>query len=327
MAVGSTLRTTNFDPTNQVYYDDTLLDILTPGLYLEQLAQKSTLPTHMGKIVDFRRFEKLPAVPSPLNEGVNPDPRDYDVNSVQATVAPYGDRTGVTDMVDLTKPDKHLTMLVERLGQQASETKEITLRDAVIPAAANQFFCDAAGSIAGAALVNTAVPVDARIFARTHLFLRNNDVPYFTEIIEPGPGFNSFPVAKSYFAYTHPDVGLTIRDLAGFVDVAEYASRMGVLNGEIGMVRGAGVRIIESTLSPIVAGGGAGGADAYAILVCGPDAFGTVNLDGMSIQTYYQDFGSGDDTLQMVAKVGWKGVWTDLILDDDRMAVAWVLAE
>lgn len=327
MAVGSTLRTTNFEPTAQVYYDDALLDRLLPGLYLEQLAQKRSLPKKMGKIADFRQFAKFPAVPGGIAEGVNPDPRDYDVTSVQATVRPYGDRAGVTDMVDATKPDPHLTELVQMLGEQASETKEVTLRDAVIPAAANTFFCGAAGSLVGAAMVNTAVPVDARIMARLHLFLRNNNVPYYTEIIEPGPDFNSFPVARSYFAYTHPDVGLTIRDLAGFIDVSEYASRTGVLNGEIGMVRGTNIRIIESTLSPISVGAGAGGADTYSILVCGPDAFGTVNLDGMSIQTYYQDFGSGDDTLHLVAKVGWKGVWTDLILDDDRLAVAWVLAE
>lgn len=316
MAYKTTVAT---EPYGQRYYGNLLLERALPNLAHEQFGDQKPLPKKNSKTTTFRRFESFDAATTALTEGTTPDPSDYRVTQITAAVDQYGRTAGITDMVDFTKPDAHLTELTESLGENMGNTKDIINRNAVVPNATNIYFADGAATIGGAAVVNTTATITATQLDLVHRNMRNNDAPYFTRIVRPGSGQASHPIGASYWGVVHPNIAYTIRDMTGFIAVEEYSKEQQIAVGEFGKYKN--FRFVETTNSYVNVGAAAAAADAYYTAFFAPHAFGVVPLSGMDGKLYFNDFGTGDDVLEQRATVGWKGCWTATILNDAFMAV------
>lgn len=295
-------------PYDQRYYDSVLIDSAIPQLVYEVPGQKKSLPKKMGKVVNFREFEILDAATTALTEGQTPAPSPYSVREVTATVSQYGFVNGITDMVDATKPDPHMTEIVKLQGQQAGNTKDQIIRDTIMTALTADYGATAAGTITDGG--TGVVPVDATILDKCHRVMRNANAPYFTELITGGSKISSVPVGPCYLLICHPSVGYTIRDLTGFHPTEEYSSQGPVMAGEFGKYRN--FRCLETTNAYV-------DSTEYHTGIFAPNAFGVVALNGMDLQSYHQGFGSGEDILEQRAKQGWKAAWVAVILNNAFM--------
>ena len=301
--------TTQVGPYDQVYYDKTLIDRALPMLVHEVPAQKRSLGKKMGKTVNFREFESLPVATTALTEGVTPAASPYSVREVTAEVAQYGYVNSITDMVDATKPDAHMTEIVELQGEQAGLTKDTVIRNAIYAAGTNLFFQTAANTInqdGPAAEIIDEGGVDKVVRA-----MRNNNCPYFTEVVNGSTKVGTTPISPAYLCIVHPNQGYDVRGLTGFIPFEQYGSSMTPMRGEIGAYKQ--VRFLETTNAYN------DGTNYYALFF-GPNAFGVVALNGMDTTTYHAPFGSGEDTLHQRAKQGWKACWVAKILNDAFMA-------
>lgn len=303
--------TSQVAPYDQRWYDSRLIDRAIPTLVYDVAAQATTLPRKMGKVANMREFQTLPVPSGTLIEGQTPAPAPYSVREVTMTVAQYGYTNSITDMVDSTKPDKHLTEIVEMQGEQAGNKKDQTIRDAVVPNATAAYAATAPGTIT--IEPDTAlVPMDATLLDKMHRLMRNNNAPYYTRIVLPGMKVSTVPVGPCYLVIVHPSVGYTIRDITGFKPTEEYSSQGPVLTGEIGKYKN--FRFLETTNGYSV-------STEYYSLFCAPNGYSTVTLNGMSIQTYHTPFGQGEDHLAQRAVQGWKGAWVSGILNNAFLSV------
>ena len=57
----------------KTYYSDYLIDLVEPELVHDLFAQKHPIPKNGGKTIEFRQWDTLPEMTTPLTEGVTPD--------------------------------------------------------------------------------------------------------------------------------------------------------------------------------------------------------------------------------------------------------------
>ncbi len=303
------IGTSALAPTSQKFYDKVLLERALPHLAYESLAQMRPLKSKTGTTINFRKFNSLNPALSALTEGETPSTTPYAMSEVEATVKQYGAVVGITDMVDKTKPDPHLTELSEVLSEQMANTKDQITRDLCVPAFTNAWYVLAGGVTTDQTGPAAAAPKQT-IWELAHKNLRNSNAPYWTRMIKPGPGVESHPVGPSYWAIVHPNVAYHFRNDATYtnwIPVQAYANQQETMPNEIGSV--ANIRFIESTNAYN------DGTNYYTMIVS-PNAFGVTRLDGMAGQSYFTDFGEGDDRLRQRAYLGWKLATTATPLND-----------
>lgn len=312
------LGTTNVHaPFDQKYYDRVLRERALPKLIWASMGQMKPLKQKNGKTIDWRRFESL-AVATTLTEGQTPATTDYTVTEITATVAQYGALVGVSDMVDATKPDPHLTELTEILGEQMGNTLDQFVRDEVADAFTDEYTTNAATTITS----GHGNPTDD--FDEAHLIslvekMREKDAPTWSRVILPGPGINSYPVAPCYFGICSPKQRTEIEAFTDFIPAEAYAKQQQVMPGEFGASHG--VRFCETSNYSV----GSVSSTYHRVVILSPNAYGVVKLDGMAGNTYFTDFGEGGDYLHQRAYVGWKGAWAAKVLNDDFAIVCLTL--
>ena len=70
----------------KTFYDMTLIDEAAPALVHDQFGQKRPIPKNGGKTIEFRKFNTLPKAMTPLTEGVTPQGKNLEVQTITATV-------------------------------------------------------------------------------------------------------------------------------------------------------------------------------------------------------------------------------------------------
>jgi N4-gp56 family major capsid protein len=156
-----------------------------------------------------------------------------------------------------------------------------------------------------------------------------------TNILDGSVNYATRPVEAAFIAVHHTDLEADIRNVAGFIPVAEYGSRKPIHEYEIGSIED--VRYICSAdLDPFADGGGTKSgsgtemvstsgtsADVYPILFFGKEAYGTVPLRGqgaVSPSIIRPDTKTKDDPLGQRGYVGWKTWFVSVILNQAWMA-------
>ena len=71
----------------KTYYADYLIDNAEPSLVHDRFAQKHKIPVGGGKTVEFRKYDPLPKLTTPISEGVTPDGQNLSMETVSATVS------------------------------------------------------------------------------------------------------------------------------------------------------------------------------------------------------------------------------------------------
>ena len=124
----------------KTFYDMTLIDEASPNLVHDQFGQKRPIPKNGGKTIEFRKFAPLDKALTPLTEGVTPDGKSLEVNTVTATVSQYGDYITLSDVLELTAVDNVIVESLKLLGRQGGATLDTVVRN-VLQSGTNVTYC------------------------------------------------------------------------------------------------------------------------------------------------------------------------------------------
>lgn len=318
----------DISPRTAAYAEKELLKRGLPYLVLEKFGQAKSLPENSTKVIKFRRYNALPNTPTTLTEGVTPAGQTLAVTDVTATLAQYGDKVTITDVILDTHEDPTLNESVALLGEQAAQMIE-KMRFGVLKAGTNVLYANGAGRNA----VNTAITLTLQ--RRAVRALKRQNARFITSIVRSTPSFGTENVAPGFVALIHPDLEADVRGLTGFVPAEKYGT-ITPWENELGKCED--VRYVSSTIfEPWADAGGAKGtmlstsgtsADVYPVLFVARDAYGIVALKGMYALTpmVVNPKPSDSDPLAQRGHVAWKAMQTCTILNDAWMVRAEVAA-
>lgn len=311
----------DISPRTAAYAEKELLKRGIPYLVLEKFGQAKALPEASTKVIKFRRYNALPNTPTTLTEGVTPGGQTLAVTDVTATLAQYGDKVTITDVILDTHEDPTLNEAVALLGEQAAQMIE-KMRFGVLKAGTNVLYANGATRNA----VNTAISITLQ--RRAVRALKRQNARFITSIVRSTPSYGTENVAPGFVALIHPDLEADVRGLTGFVPAEKYGT-MTPWENELGKCED--VRYVSSTIfEPWADAGGAKGtmlsttgtnADVYPVLFLGRDAYGIIALKGMFALTpmVVNPKPSDSDPLAQRGHVAWKAMQTCTILNDSWM--------
>jgi len=297
----------------------------------QMFGQQYPLGLRKGQSMVFRRYEKLSQNTVPLTEGVTPEGTSLVKRDYVATIKQYGDYMVISDFVDMTHVDPIIQQGVELMGEAMGESMDSVYREYLVVGTAVGFTqADGTPSTTTPTRGDVVGSLCPEILDAALVTLKGQEAKVFKPAIPGGPGNNTFPVAKAYWALIHTDQeqdlykNFNVANNAGsnaasgaFVPVEAYASGGGVMENEVGKYRN--IRFVTSTNTKIWTGEGFGGADVYACLIFGRDAYGVVPLQRGSGRTIIQQAGGNTDPLEQRNTVGWKSAGCAIILNDAWM--------
>lgn len=225
---------------NKTFWDKALIVLASPELVHDQFAQQRDIPANNGKTIEFRQFDPLPELTTPLTEGVTPEGQDLSVNAMTATVAQYGGYVTTSDVLDMTALDPVVNEATKLIARQAGETLDTITRD-IINAGTNVMYAAgnagsrptsrAAVGYTSAASNNNLTVDDIKLAVRA---LKRQDAP---------------KIRGDYVAIIHPDVAYDLMKDSEWLTPKQYVDTTDIYNGEIGKLYG--VRFIENTRAKV----------------------------------------------------------------------------
>lgn len=298
----NTTGSTELSVEMKTYYSDYLIDLAEPELVHDQFAQKHPIPKNGGKTIEFRQYDPLPELTSPLTEGVTPDGQSLSAKGLTATVAQYGGYVTLSDIIQLTAIDNNVVQATKLCASQAGRTLDTITRE-VLAAGTNVQY---AGSKTSRSALTAADVLSVDLIKKAVRFLETQDAPkingYYVGIIHPYAKYDLMkdPDWKSPHTYTDTE---------------------NIYRNEIGELYG--VRFVQSSRAKVFAkagatpsGTGAVPVDVYATLILGDDAYGVTELEGGGLQHIVKPLGSAGtaDPLDQRSTVGWKATKVAKIL-------------
>lgn len=336
----------DISPRTSAYVVKDLMKRGMPYLILEKFGQAKPIPARNSKSIKFRRYfldttlasgytpkeyfsddatSQFDPTNKQLTEGVTPSAQKLESADLTATLVQYGDLVTISDVVMDTHEDDVLKEAVDILGEQAAIILE-KVRFNVLKAGSNVVYSN--GSARSA--VNTKYTTkDQRLATRT---LKRQLAKAITSVVKSTPAYGTEAIAPSFVGVAHPDMEYDIRALTGFVPAEKYGT-MSPWEGEIGKC--SDVRYLLSTIIEPWTGVGACGATGgtnvienassqahvYPVLIFARDAYGLVPFKGKNSITpsVVNPTPSDSDPLAQRGHVGWKGMFTCIILNDAWM--------
>ena len=223
-------------PEMRTYYSDYLVDNAEPALVHDRFAQKHNIPTGGGKSIQFRKYDPLPKLTTPIAEGVTPTGQTINMGIVNATVAQYGGYVELTDLLIMTAIDNNLCMATKLLGSQAGRTLDTISREVLVGGTNVQYgegqVSSRAQLVGGKEEGNHYLTVDA--VRKAVRFLKNQ---------------NAEKIDGAYVAIIHPDCAYDLMSDPNWRYPHQYSDPSAIFEGEIGKIEG--VRFIESTEAKI----------------------------------------------------------------------------
>ncbi len=277
----------------KTYYSDYLIDLAEPELVHDQFGQKHPIPKGNGKTVEFRKWDSLPKLLTPLQEGVTPDGQKLSMDVITATVKQYGGYVELSDMLLLTAIDNNLVQATRAIASQAGRTKDTLTRE-VLNGGTNVQYAE--GQVESRSALSYTDE-------NTNCCLTVNAVRKAVRFLKL---MNAKKINGSYVGIIHPDCSYDLMSDPKWVNVKSYSDPEGIYEGEIGRIEG--TRFVESSEAKVFKGAGAGGRDVYSTLILGADAYGVTEISGGGLQHIVKQLGSAGsaDPLDQRATVGFK---------------------
>ncbi len=220
----------------RTYYSDYLIDMAEPKLVHDQFGQKCPIPKGNGKRIEFRKYDPLPKMTTPLAEGVTPNGQKLDMGVVSAEVKQYGGFIELSDILLLTAIDNNLVQATKLLGGQAGRTLDTITRE-VLSGGTNVQFAE--GQVSSRSALtggeeegNHYLTVDA--IRRAVRYLKK---------------MNAETINGSYVGIIHPDTAYDLMSDPKWINVKTYSDPEGIYQGEIGKIEN--VRFVESSEAKI----------------------------------------------------------------------------
>ena len=284
----------------KTYYSDYLIDLVEPELIHDQFGQKHPIPKNGGKTIEFRQWDTLPEMLTPITEGVTPDGQSLSMQVIDATVQQYGGYVTISDMLELTAIDPVLVQATKAIASQAGRTLDTITREVLNAGNVVQY--------AGGGASRTAVKAtDVLTVADIRKAVRTLEA-------QDAPKINGY-----YVGIIHPNVKFDLMSDDEWRKPHEYKDTVNIYNGEIGELYG--VRFVQSSRAKKFAGAGASGADVYSTLLLGDDAYGVTEISGGGLEHIVKQHGSAGtaDPLNQRASCAWKATKVAEILVEQYM--------
>lgn len=230
----------------KTFYSDYLIDLVEPELVHDQFGQKHPIPANGGKTIEFRQFDPLPELTTPLQEGVTPDGQPMNTKSLTATVRQYGGYVTLSDMLLLTAVDNNLLQATKLIASQAGRTLDTITRE-VINAGTNVQYAGGASSRADLADSSTY-----------HLGVDDIKRAVRTLEAQDAPQING-----SYVGIIHPYVKYDLMKDPLWRNPHEYQDTTNVYKNEIGELYG--VRFVQASRAKIFGTPLAGGKTTLTV--------------------------------------------------------------
>ena len=282
----------------KTFYDMTLIDEATPALVHDQFGQKRPIPAGGGKTIEFRKFVPLAKALTPLQEGVTPDGKSLEVNTVTATVNQYGDYITMSDQLELTAVDNVIVEALKLLGRQGGATLDTVVRN-ILHSGTNVTYCPKQNADG----TETAVTSRSQLDNTCQL-----TVKVVQQVVAKLRAQNAPTIQGKYVAIIHPYAAYDLMRDPEWIDAHKYAQPDNLYEGEIGEI--GGVRFVQTTEAKIYDGG------VFGTLFFGDGAYGTTEVTGGGLETIVKQKGSAGtaDPLDQRSSVGWKGLKTAELL-------------
>lgn len=254
----------------KIFYSDYLIDLAEPELVHDQFGQKHPIPKNGGKVIEFRQYDPLPEMTTPLKEGVTPDGQSLTVKTITSEVKQYGGYVTLSDMLMMTAIDNNLVQATKLIASQAGRTLDTITREIINAGTVVQFSQGQVDSRDELYYTseddNCNLTVDA--IKRAVRFLETQDAPqingYYVGIIHP---YSKYDLMKD------PD----------WKTPHEYVDTENVYQNEIGELYG--VRFVQSSRAKVFAGADLA-SDSRTLTVNGASVTSTktVPFDGGTVE-------------------------------------------
>jgi len=290
----------DLSPEMKTYYSDYLIDLAEPLLVHDQFGQKKPIPANGGKTIEFRKYDSLPKLTTPINEGVTPDGQKLNVTTITATVGQYGGYVTLTDVLLLTAIDNNLVEATKLIASQAGRTLDTITRNVLVGNATMDFFpngkTQVSDLVGGAQSGNDYITVDL-----------------VRQVVRALKKQNTEKVNGYYWGIIHPDIEYDLMSDPEWKYPHQYKDTSNLYENELGEI--AGVRFVESTEAKIEKnkaknGSTANARDVYHTLIGGANAYGVTEVTGGGLKHIVKPLGSAGsaDPLDQRATVGWKAM-------------------
>ena len=223
----------------KTYYSDYLIDLAEPELVHDQFGQKHPIPKNGGKTIEFRQYDPLPEMTTPLVEGVTPDGQDMSVKTITAEIEQYGGYVTLSDMLILTAIDNNVVQATKAIASQAGRTLDTITREVLNAGTVVQY---AEGQVDArdelyytSADDNCNLTVDA--IKRAVRFLETQDAP---------------KISGNYVGIIHPYCKYDLMKDPEWRAPHEYVDTTNIYQNEIGEL--AGVRFVEASRAKVFHG-------------------------------------------------------------------------
>lgn len=296
----------------KTYYHRQLLMRALPNLVHAQACVKVPVPVGVGKVVEFRRWEKLPIVTTPLSSETNPPAEtDATVSLVNVTLAEFGQFVKYSKLVQTTGYDDTIAQSAVVLGESMGESLDTITRNILSPATAAPVYTQILPTgITARTGITTTTLISYDMLVRALATLQSNNVK---PLLGPAPG--------RYLAILHPTV---LQNLLKDPDVKNmflYGAQRGETNpfftGILGHILG--LDFVVSSIAPQIASAaiaaGDPGAATFVSLIIGREAASIVEIDDISTDFIFKNIGSAGaaDPLSQYGTVAWYSAFNALV--------------
>lgn len=314
-------------PRTNVYAERQMLKHAGPVRILDKFGLTKVLPQNKTQTMKFRRPRVFTAATTPLVEGVTPTATQFRYEDVEVTLRQYGMVVQITDVIEDTHEDPVLNDATTQAGENIGRTME-ALDWGVLRAGTNVYYAN------GTSRTDVNTPISITKIRAVVRGLKAQKAMKITQILDSSVNYATRAIEASFVAVHHTNVEQDIRNIPGFIPVAQYGQRKPISEYEIGSVED--VRFICSPdLDPFTDAGGAKSgsgtemvsttgtsADVYPVLFFGKEAYATVALRGQGSvsPTVLRPKPNHADPLGQLGYVGWKTWHAAVILNQVWMA-------
>lgn len=304
--------------------------------------QQKQMPKNVGQSVKFRRWLPFGGTDNRwitganigtfanahiAAEGVTPTSDTLTAVDVTATLSQYACLYALTDVVVDLYEDDVASEMKKQTGQRIGLVREM-VRYGQLKGMTNAYYA------AGSNRATVASSLTVNLIRKVTRQLKNNHAEMVTSILDASPKFATSSVEAAYLVFCHTDMEAAVRDLDGFIHVADYGQRQTIHPLEVGSVES--FRFIMSPeLAPYINAGvavgttglfstGGSNIDVYPVIVAGEDAWGQVALrGGNALDVTYIRPGTKDtaDPLGQRGYIGAKTYYTAQMLNTGWAAV------
>lgn len=284
------------------------------------------IPRRGGKSIQFRRLDPLLGAsyaaaynsggayasgPLALTEGTPGAAIDATWVTVAATVSQYGAYIQLTDMTEFQSLDSVVPELTENFSEMMTEALDLVTRD-IIVAGTNVQYASIALTRGGASGVGSGMYLNLAELRESKRTLQSlNAKPVRSE-------------SNKFVVVIHPHTQYDLEGDSNIVSIWQNAGQRGEGNQLFDTAMADlpfGFRLYVTSLARIFPSVGLSGADVYATMVLGEEAYGTVKLDALPARIIRKGLGSAGayDPLDQLSTVGWKAAWAAVRLNENNM--------